>query len=726
MHEQQQRINAQNELQSAAYSQSPPPPQPSQHFLDHQLMQPFTQTYPTGTSITSIDGLPILKRKRGRPPKNKTIEMPQSIYSNFKFPKNELSPQMSVPLGISPFGLAAALYGNSNIPLPASSALSDMIAGSGVADDTKTIPIPLMLPYTKSNIQEGFIVFDEGFPCTDNLCKYFCQKHYHCSKPRCYYVTNRSETLIMHSKDFHDSIDIMEGFVHFDSGVDCRIAGCVHNKVNRHYHCTRNGCNYSFIRYTQMSQHEDKHKHENSVEPTNANCDPAYFAKSKSSATASQASSHSDDDRESLKSPFNTNNNSIVNNCNNKMQTVKAKGTYYPLSSLSQRKLSHSITSTIKSEDESDDEDIDDCDSDVPNSEIIKKEALNHLLQDQSAFNLNTHTNRNLFSPSDEKHLQYSPSNGCGLPFCKLKRRDHFHCNAFSSFTRLLPHSAKHSGAPKPVPVYLSGRSPSPPIKEENETEDEEEDEDMSLGNISTQLPHSTPNIYSFMNNWVNTPSSSTLLNNKLMSVSSTITSSSPLINLSHKNNDIPGLTSTSKLLRDEPVPTGYLRFRFNEDCGYLHCGYREHQTHFHCMRKDCGYSFCDKTRFVQHTARHERLDTLMGGDFHQFRSNVSCGRSDCMYANTMASMANKASHFHCIKCDFVCTDTNKVVAHRRQHAKMDNITAAGFEKYTPTQDCKNDNCNYNTKQTHYHCLKCHYAVLGLSQMSSHKYKHTD
>lgn len=64
---------------------------------------------------------------------------------------------------------------------------------------------------------------------------------------------------------------------------------------------------------------------------------------------------------------------------------------------------------------------------------------------------------------------------------------------------------------------------------------------------------------------------------------------------------------NSMRILKDEPVPEGYLRFRFNEDCHYAHCGYREHQTHFHCMRQDCGYSFCDKTRFVQHTARHER-----------------------------------------------------------------------------------------------------------------------
>jgi len=65
---------------------------------------------------------------------------------------------------------------------------------------------------------------------------------------------------------------------------------------------------------------------------------------------------------------------------------------------------------------------------------------------------------------------------------------------------------------------------------------------------------------------------------------------------------------NSMRILKDEPVPEGYLRYRFNEDCHYAHCGYREHQTHFHCMRQDCGYSFCDKTRFVQHTARHERF----------------------------------------------------------------------------------------------------------------------
>lgn len=36
----------------------------------------------------------------------------------------------------------------------------------------------------------------------------------------------------------------------------------------------------------------------------------------------------------------------------------------------------------------------------------------------------------------------------------------------------------------------------------------------------------------------------------------------------------------------EESSPNGYLRFRFNEDCSFTSCVYREHQTHFHCMRK--------------------------------------------------------------------------------------------------------------------------------------------
>ncbi len=159
------------------------------------------------------------------------------------------------------------------------------------------------------------------------------------------------------------------------------------------------------------------------------------------------------------------------------------------------------------------------------------------------------------------------------------------------------------------------------------------------------------------------------------------------------------------------------------------------------------------RLRFVQHTARHERLDTLCGNEFEGFRG-VSCSRESCEF--NISNMKGKrtrsffiltdgrhqhplhrlvplsgdpqksSSHFHCLKCDYYCTDTNKVVAHRRQHQKLDSINAAGFEKYTPTQFCLVSGCGHNGKQTHYHCSKCQYAVLGLSQMEAHKFRHAN
>ena len=56
----------------------------------------------------------------------------------------------------------------------------------------------------------------------------------------------------------------------------------------------------------------------------------------------------------------------------------------------------------------------------------------------------------------------------------------------------------------------------------------------------------------------------------------------------------------------------------------------------------------------------------------------------------------------------------------------MDSIVAAGFEKYSPGQYCDSATCLHSAKQTHYHCKKCSYTVLGLSQMEAHKYRHAN
>lgn len=64
----------------------------------------------------------------------------------------------------------------------------------------------------------------------------------------------------MHSRDFHDNIDIMEGYCYFDENIDCKLATCPSNRAHKHFHCTRVGCHFTFVHYSLMCSHEEKHR----------------------------------------------------------------------------------------------------------------------------------------------------------------------------------------------------------------------------------------------------------------------------------------------------------------------------------------------------------------------------------------------------------------------------------------------------------------------------------
>ncbi|XP_059479543.1 zinc finger protein castor homolog 1-like isoform X3 [Neocloeon triangulifer] len=788
--------------------------------LDHYKMHEYSRKLSLGKDAmqmslaTSIDGM--FRRKRGRPPKNRVIEVwndcfqsqasgsgsildsPQAIFTSFKLPKPSLTLAPE-----SPQDMQAASPDNGDEDMNSS--------------DEKGSQLP-------SDVQEGFYIFEEGTECPDQMCIYSGKFHYHCTQPRCFYVTEREDILIMHSKDFHDNIDILEGFVFFDRSIDCRQPSCHSNKVNRHFHCTRPNCGYTFVRYSTMALHEQKHREESGLQSVNSSVSsqqpssPAQPGGSSEASPPPQSSSPLSASSASSSIRKIKMESSPAMNAQSDIAAlktvVKAAGTYYPLSAFSSERRasssdeqSHSVpqstTTSSSSAGVGAQRPLCRVRTDLQSRPAAEPETssgsdtLSRMHQQLAA-----HLSNSIIESKPEwmaldRHCKYGPELSCSRPFCKLKRKEHYHCNAcnqaFSDLDRLRPHILKHSsGAISPGSQNLKRESDdterSSPSPQNGSSADNPghpwdhsavanamfEGHDLPPGfashaaaaaaagylpspfalMTSQSLPFMhQPALYSSPAGLMFAPAlhpshhqalaalhqqqQSALngmqeheMNSLLGKRCSPSALSSPLdISTEAKKARIQ---SSMRILKDEPVPEGYLRFRFNEDCKYPHCGYREHQTHFHCMRIDCGYSFCDKTRFVQHTARHERLDTLMGGDFQQFRANVHCGRGDCVYATVMPStnvrgaLQNKASHFHCLKCEFVCTDTNKVVAHRRQHQKLDSIMAAGFEKFTPSQNCNVDACAHNQKQTHYHCLSCHYAVLGLSQMSAHKYRHLE
>ncbi|XP_068222257.1 zinc finger protein castor homolog 1-like isoform X3 [Palaemon carinicauda] len=923
--------------------------------LEHFRMHDYTRRLAMASSpgaagamgvaaITSVDAM--FKRKRGRPPKNRIIELPvssnnshdspQAIFTSFKLPKSSPPPPAPpptthVPLGMMPLGhlhphpLSSASLGHHlslkrdsasppglAIPLSCSGSIAISSASSVVgpqpsssaatSSSSQPVLLPLSGPVTTNPLQpqaevmDGFYVWAEGATCPDQLCPLLGRRHYHCVHPRCLYVTAHVDVLPLHAHAFHDDTHIPEGFIAIDHNIDCRSPNCQSNKVNKHFHCTR--CGLSFVRYQMMESHAEKHLQEDggqvhSLGPQS----PIYLKRPRPDSPMETPPSAEGPNKSQDVSP----------------PVVKSAGIFYPLSPFPISTSSSStgmgasgssrgeagalvtpippssrphtsttytlpvsgsltITATRRSPiphspirdqmDQGDPDDTQDYDSDQLRplsqpgdmfpSHMSKHDQIAEMVKSEHMANLATLGAEWL---NMERHPQYGPDFSCGRPFCKLKKKEHFHCQicnqAFSEHEKLRPHLLKHATSNPMNPGSLSAMA-----DEDSESRGEPDDDEGSFHpkaegsdrpisptspnesvissgggapsiistsspqpfssgvSISSTLSHSPsqfPLVYTQAATfpglpspfapqfgisgmfpgtlprllpptaWQFNPALAAMAQQGLMipgvrpngdlthgsagpgglsSVGPSPGLGAPVLQGPGEHNPIlPATLGTSphlallgkrigaddfnsqeakkirnnhslRMLKDEPVPEGYLRFRytslFNEDCQYPHCGYREHQTHFHCMRKDCGYSFCDKTRFVQHTARHERLDTLMGGDFNQYRSNVSCGRPDCVYASMIGQQQNKASHFHCLKCDFVCTDTNKVVAHRRQHQKRDSINAAGFEKFTPSQPCGIQGCNHNQKQTHYHCLKCQYSVLGLSQMSAHRFRHLE
>lgn len=205
----------------------------------------------TLTHLTNIDAM--FRRKRGRPPKNRVIEIwsggdptthtqdsPQAIFTSFKLPK-PTTPTLTL----------------TTIPDEREGSISPNSVGE----------------------PEGFVTYSsEG--CPDSACSLRNTRHHHCSQIRCHFSTERPDQLLMHSKDFHDNVDILPGFAFFDKMIDCRLPGCHSNRVNRHFHCTRPNCGYSFVRYSTMSLHEKQHHGQGDQQSSEQNQDQQMMPQS--------------------------------------------------------------------------------------------------------------------------------------------------------------------------------------------------------------------------------------------------------------------------------------------------------------------------------------------------------------------------------------------------------------------------------------------------------------
>ncbi|XP_013088820.2 uncharacterized protein LOC106072911 [Biomphalaria glabrata] len=713
-----------------------------------------------------------------------------------------------------------------------------------------------------SRIINGFKKFVVPELCPDEKCLFKGKDHYHCGRKFCHMSTDRMDVLNVHAKEFHNNITILEGYEFFERMVNCRRPVCHNNRINRHFHCVRSRCDYSFVRHSTMAQHNKKHPTVTSAvlsAPLTRSAPISSVAHTKSTPSqyvpiAPAISSPT------LASPPVT----LKTISNSSKNTIKSSGTYYPIPGVSKFKLTPSPSSKIASSRKTMSSNhqviaghpLSSGSNSIltpngvcltlspipliaqgtplaqqnnilagvipltsPNlaptfvnisgntflptahgqylqpSELLTSNVL-HLVQNPSApassstretVNFPNRTSSAFLQTKPEisgtwlslkKRMYFSVQLNCGRPFCKLKKKDHYHCldcnQAFSDPARLRTHLGKHGFrfqksddktdnkvSPNALDLKISTK-----LDEDKGVLSESED-DPANSSLNLQ-----PSVFASMvtatakneDASVAVPLNGTNFNNQSPERNSKNTSDEHLLNLSsvddnleESNDSILNVSSSSLTLcsslsspksvskrpfdqttdvdaeitepkqrkmngseaRMGDIPGGYKRVRCGEDCGHVRCAYRQTVTHYHCTRSDCGYGFSDKLRIMQHQVRHDRLDALMGNEFQQFRASVSCERPNCEFDE-------RASHFHCLKCMYSCADSSKVPAHRKFHAKLDKISSNGFIKYSGSADCQVATCSYFRKQTHYHCTfsGCKHAVLGPSQMAAHKLKH--
>ena len=184
------------------------------------------------------------------------------------------------------------------------------------------------------------------------------------------------------------------------------------------------------------------------------------------------------------------------------------------------------------------------------------------------------------------------------------------------------------------------------------------------------------------------------------------------------------GKQSTGTKSRRQVVPTeipdGFEKYCSNEECSVDKCTYRLTITHYHCSRSDCIFGTADRNRLVQHIERHRRTDEILGNEFRQFRLSQDCTGPACEHSG-------RGTHYHCMKCSFICLELSKVQAHRKHHQKQEAISAQGFLKVMASETCSfqaSDSCSYSGRQTHYHCLQddgnCKFIAHGQQAIVGH------
>nr|XP_055045398.1 zinc finger protein castor homolog 1 isoform X2 [Misgurnus anguillicaudatus] len=521
------------------------------------------------------------------------------------------------------------------------------------------------------NVRDQFSYYSLQCLCPNQHCEFRMRGHYHCLRPGCYFVTNITTKLPWHVKK-HEKAErrAANGFKYFTKREECGRPGCKYNQVNSHFHCIREGCQFSFLLKHQMTSHARKHMRRmlgknfdrvpsQVVSHAHRSEEMQHLANLASSGVAG---SH----------PGLTSNYSNMMEDNEDYMDYTGGGSPLGLSSESSNQ-DRSCTSTPVGNDSS---------PAGPGCQVP--------------------------APATTTSADSPPSQSAPLP----PPPPPSHQPAFQGQPPSLSSALLRPPLPS-LPYLISPSCLSYSLLS------------ASLGaSRSVVMPTNTPAFSPVI------PTSTSVKNDvPIVQDAAGNTISIPTATGSKKRfwiiEDMSPFgkrrktASSRKMLDEGMMLEGFRRYDLYEDCKDPACQFSLKVTHYHCTRENCGYKFCGRTHMYKHAQHHDRVDNLVLDDFKRFKSSLCCNFPDCQFSGN-------STHFHCLRCGFRCTDSTKVTAHRKHHGKQDVISAAGFCQFSSSVDCEVADCKYKLKCSHFHCTypECKHTVVGMSQMDSHKRKH--
>lgn len=158
-------------------------------------------------------------------------------------------------------------------------------------------------------------------------------------------------------------------------------------------------------------------------------------------------------------------------------------------------------------------------------------------------------------------------------------------------------------------------------------------------------------------------------------------------------------------------------------ECENPLCRQENLREHFHCYEEPCeGKILSKKDDIIRHLKWHKkRKESLLLG-FARFSSSDDCAPeygAGCNYNW-------KQTHYHCVydDCPKVYVSTSDVQMHANFHRKNSEIVQEGFRRFRAHENCKIEDCPfYGKKTSHYHCCRegCNHTFKNKADMGKYR-----